>query len=49
MEAMRIEAEYRQRGDGVIADGTPALRSAAARAKTSKWAKALYADFLGVE
>jgi hypothetical protein len=49
MEAMRIEAEYRQRGDGVIAQTVRQHYDPQARAKTSEWAKAIYADFLGGE
>jgi NADPH-dependent 2,4-dienoyl-CoA reductase/sulfur reductase-like enzyme len=49
MEAMRIEAEYRQRGDGVITQTVRQHYDPQPRGEDLEWARALYADFLGVE
>lgn len=49
MEAMRIEAEYRQRGDGIITQAVRQHYDPQPRGEDLAWARALYADFLGAE
>ncbi len=49
MEAMRIEAEYRQRGDGVITQAVRQHYDPQPRGEDLVWARGLYADFLGAE
>jgi NADPH-dependent 2,4-dienoyl-CoA reductase/sulfur reductase-like enzyme len=49
METMRIEAEYRQRGDGVITQTVRQHSDPQPRGEDLAWASALYADFLGTE
>ena len=49
MGAMRIEAEYSQRGDGVIRQKVRQHYDPQPRGEDLDWARALYADFLGVE
>jgi NADH dehydrogenase FAD-containing subunit len=49
MEAIRIEAEYRQRGDGVITQTVRQHYDPQPRGEDLVWARALYAEFLGAE
>ncbi len=46
MESVRIDAEYRLRGDGVIAQTVRQHYDPQPRGEDAAWAKSLYADFL---
>jgi NADPH-dependent 2,4-dienoyl-CoA reductase/sulfur reductase-like enzyme len=47
MEAMRVEAEYRRRGDGVITQAVRQHYDPQPRGEDLEWARMMYADFLG--
>ncbi len=47
MEAMRVEAEYRRRGDGVITQAVRQHYDPQPRGEDLEWARTMYADFLG--
>ena len=47
MESIRLDAHYRLRGDGVIAQTIRQHYDPQARGEDAEWAKAMYADFLG--
>jgi NADH dehydrogenase FAD-containing subunit len=49
MEAMRVEAEYRRRGDGVITQAVRQHYDPQPRGEDLEWARTMYADFLGAE
>jgi NADPH-dependent 2,4-dienoyl-CoA reductase/sulfur reductase-like enzyme len=46
MESIRIEAQYRLRGDGIIAQTVRQINDPQPRGEDADWAKSMYADFL---
>ena len=46
MESIRIDAQYRLRGDGVIAQSVRQHNDPQPRGEDVEWAKSMYADFL---
>lgn len=46
MESIRIEAQYRLRGDGIIAQTVRQINDPQPRGEDVDWAKSMYADFL---
>lgn len=48
-ESMRIEAQYRLRGDGVIAQTVRQHHDPQPRGEDVAWARSMYADFLGAD